>query len=96
MGRSTALGKIDDLASSIASFSETYARFTQVVKALSALRTSIGNNQYFIPHDGQRYHQGEAIATGFVASTVHEAASSPASPCSPRSPLSQPERLSYR
>src|SRR5882672_9097913 len=60
-------GKIDDLASSIEPFSETYARSTQLVKALSALRTDIGNNQYFIPNDGQRYHQGEAIATGFVA-----------------------------
>jgi hypothetical protein len=39
------------------------------------LRTYIGNNQYFIPHDGQRYHQGEAIATGFVESTVHEVVS---------------------
>ena len=68
-------GKIDDLASSIEPFSETYARCTQLVKALSALRTDIGNNQYFIPNDGQRYHQGEAIATGFVASTVHEVVS---------------------
>ena len=39
-----ALGKIDDLASSIALFQETYARFTQLVKALSALRTYVGNN----------------------------------------------------
>src|SRR2546422_3196056 len=32
------LGKIDDLASSITSFNETYARFNHLVKALSALR----------------------------------------------------------
>jgi hypothetical protein len=38
-----ALGKIDDLASSLALFKETYAKFTQVVKALSELRTYIGN-----------------------------------------------------
>jgi hypothetical protein len=37
-----ALGKIDDLASSIEPFSETYARFTQLVKALAALRTYMG------------------------------------------------------
>ena len=36
-----ALGKIDDLESAIAPFSETYARFPKLVKALSALRTYI-------------------------------------------------------
>ena len=35
-----ALGKIDDLESSIAPFNETYARFNHVVKALSALRSN--------------------------------------------------------
>jgi hypothetical protein len=67
-----ALGKIDDLASSMALFQETYARFTQLVKALSALRPYVGNNRHLIPNYGQRYHQGEAIATGFVESTVNE------------------------
>jgi hypothetical protein len=28
-----------------------------------------------IPNDGQRYHHGEAIATGFVASTVNQVVS---------------------
>src|SRR5215217_2258002 len=64
-----ALSKIDDLASAIAPFNETYARFTPLVKALSALRTYIVNNRHLIPNYGQRYHQGEAIATGFVEST---------------------------
>jgi hypothetical protein len=67
-----ALSKIDDLASSITPFNETYARCHHLAKALSALRTSIVNNRHLRPHDGQRYHHGEAIATGFVASTVHE------------------------
>jgi len=35
------LGKIDDLESAIEPFSETYARFPQLVKALSELRTYI-------------------------------------------------------
>src|SRR5499433_2317928 len=70
-----ALGKIDNLASTIAPFNETYARFTQLVKALSALRTYIGNNRHLIPHYGRRYHDGEAIATGFVESTVNEVVS---------------------
>src|SRR5215813_8826364 len=58
-----ALGKIDDLASAIALFNGTYARFNALVKALATLRTSIGNNRHVIPNDGQRYHQGEALAT---------------------------------
>src|SRR5215470_5543872 len=70
-----ALGKIDDLASSIGLFQETYARFTQLIKALSELRTYIGNNRDLIPNYGQRYHQGEAIATGFVESTVNQVVS---------------------
>src|SRR5215510_12305318 len=67
-----ALGKVDDLASAIAPFSETYARFTYLVKALSPLRTYIGNNRHLIPNYGQRYRNGEAIATGFVESTVNQ------------------------
>jgi hypothetical protein len=35
----------------------------------------IVNNQHLIPHDGQRYHHGEAIATGFVESTVNQVVS---------------------
>lgn len=49
-----ALGKLADLASASAPFNETYARCTQLGKALSAWRTSIGNNRPVIPDDGQR------------------------------------------
>ena len=70
-----ALGKIDDLVSAIAPFNGTYARFNPLVKALSTLRTYIGNNRHLIPNYGQRYHDGEAIATGFVESTVNEVVS---------------------
>jgi hypothetical protein len=70
-----ALGKIDDLASSIAPFNEMSARFNSLVKALAALRTYIVNNRHLIPDDGQRYRHGEAIATGFVESTVNEVVS---------------------
>ena len=52
--------------------SETYARFPQWVKALSPLRTYSVNNRHVIPNDGERYRKGQAIATGFVESTVHE------------------------
>ena len=56
-------------------FNGTYARFNSLVKALSTLHTYIGNNQHLIPNYGQRYRDGEAIATGFVESTVNEVVS---------------------
>jgi hypothetical protein len=70
-----ALGKIDDLESSIKPFSDTYARFLQLVKVLSALRTYIVNNRHLIPNYGERYRHGKPIATGFVESTVNEVVS---------------------
>jgi len=70
-----ALGKIDDLETSIEPFNETYARFPRLVKALSELRTYIVNNRHVIPNYGERYHNGQAIATGFVESTVNEVVS---------------------
>ncbi len=70
-----ALGKIDDLETSMEPFRETYTRFPQLVKALSQLRTYIVNNRLLIPNYGERYRKGEAIATGFVESTVNEVVS---------------------
>ena len=70
-----ARGKIDDLETSIAPFSETYARFPRLVKALSKLRSYIVNNRHLIPNYGERYRNGEPIATGFVESTVNEVVS---------------------
>jgi hypothetical protein len=70
-----ALGRIDALASAIEPFNETYARFTHLGKALLELRTSMVNNRHLIPHYGQRYRNGEAIATGFVESTVNQVVS---------------------
>jgi hypothetical protein len=69
------LGKIDDLESSIGSFREMYARYAGLVKALSELRTYIVNNRPLIPNYGERYRNGEPIATGFVESTVNEVVS---------------------
>jgi hypothetical protein len=70
-----ALGKIDDLKTSSEPFAETYARFPRWIKALSELCTYIVNNRHVIPNYGERYHNGEAIATGFVESTVNEVVS---------------------
>ncbi len=70
-----ALGKIDELERSIAPFGATYGRYAGLVKALSALRTYVVNNQHLIPNYGERYRNGEPIATGFVESTVNEVVS---------------------
>ena len=70
-----ALGTIDDLEISIEPFHETYARFPRLAKALSELRMYIVNNRHLIPNYGERYHNGETIATGFVESTVNEVVS---------------------
>lgn len=70
-----ALGKIDDLVSSIEPFAKTYTRFPRLVKALAELHTYIVNNRHLIPNYGERYDNGEAIATGFVESTVNEVVS---------------------
>jgi hypothetical protein len=70
-----ALGKIDALKTSIAPFEETYARFPRLIKALAELHTYIVHNRHVIPNYGERYHHGEAIATGFVESTVNEVVS---------------------
>jgi hypothetical protein len=70
-----ALGKIDDLESAIEPFRETYTRYAGLVKALSELRTYVVNNRHLIPNYGERYRNGEPIATGFVESTVNEVVS---------------------
>ena len=70
-----ALGKIDDLKTSIAPFAATYVRFPRLIQALAELRTYIMNNRHVIPNYGERYHHGEAIATGFVESTLNEVVS---------------------
>src|SRR5499426_1993205 len=70
-----ALDKIDDLESAIESFEGTYARYAGLVKALSELGTYLVNNRHVIPNYGERYRNGEPIATGFVESTVNEVVS---------------------
>jgi hypothetical protein len=67
--------KIDDLESLIYNFEETYPKFKSLRKAAEALRTYITNNRHLIPNYGERYRHGEAIATGFVESTVNQVVS---------------------
>ena len=70
-----ALDKIDDLETSTRPFRETYARYAGLVQALSELHTCVKNNRDLIPNYGERYRNGEPIATGFVKSTVNEVVS---------------------
>jgi hypothetical protein len=70
-----ALYKIDDIESLIYNFEDTYPKFKQLLKAVEEFRTYIGNNRHLIPNYGERYRNGEAIATGFVESTVNQVVS---------------------
>ena len=67
-----ALYKIEDLESLIYNFEETYPKFKQLRKAVAEFHTYIVNNRHLIPNYGERYRNGEAIATGFVESTVNQ------------------------
>ena len=67
--------KIGDLESVIYNFEETYPKFKQLLKAVEEFRTYIVNNRHLIPNYGERYRNGEAIATGFVESTVNQVVS---------------------
>ena len=70
-----ALYKIDDIASLIYNFEETYSKFKPLRKAVDEFRTYIRNNRHLIPNYGERYRNGEAIATGFVESIVNQVVS---------------------
>jgi virulence-associated protein VapD len=70
-----ALGKIDNIEAWIYNFEETYPKFKPLAKAVEEFRTYIVKNGHFIPNYGERWRYGEAIATGFVESTVNQVAS---------------------
>jgi hypothetical protein len=59
----------------IYNFEETYPKFKSLLKAVEEFRTYIVNNSHLIPNYDERYHNGEAIATGFVESTVNQVVS---------------------
>jgi hypothetical protein len=70
-----ALYKIEDIEALIDNVEVTYPKFTQLRKAVEEFRTYIENNAHLIPNYGERYRNGEAIATGFVESTVNQVVS---------------------
>jgi hypothetical protein len=67
--------KVDDIESLLYNFEETYPKFKPLLKAVEEFRTYIVNNAHLIPNYGERYRHGEAIATGFVESTVNQVVS---------------------
>jgi hypothetical protein len=67
--------KIDDIEALIDNFEEVYPQFKPLAKAAEEFRIYITNNGHLIPHYGERYRYGEAIATGFVESTVNQVVS---------------------
>jgi hypothetical protein len=64
--------KIEDIESLIYNLEETYLKFKPLLKAVEEFRTYIMNNAHLIPNYGERYQNGEAIATGFVESPVNQ------------------------
>ena len=53
----------------------TLPKFKPLRKAVEEFRTYIVNNRHLMPNYGERYRHGEAMATGFVESTVHHVVS---------------------
>jgi hypothetical protein len=52
-----------------------FSRAPKLLKHLREFDTYIRNNQDYIPNYGERYRNGERIATGFVESTVNQVVS---------------------
>jgi len=67
--------KVDDIESLLYNFKETYPKFKPLLKAVEEFRTYIVNTAHLIPNYSERYRHGEAIATGFVESTVNQVVS---------------------
>jgi FtsZ-binding cell division protein ZapB len=66
-----ALEKIEFLQMDIEDLDETEAR-SKLLKALYEFEHYMDANKSFIPNYGDRYRNGERIATGFVESTVNQ------------------------
>ena len=64
------LHKIEDIDALIDNFEDTYSKFKQLAKAVTEFHMYIELNGRFIPNYDECWLYGEAIATGFVESTV--------------------------
>jgi hypothetical protein len=66
---------IDNLELLLDNEDELTAKRRSVLKALGDFRVYITTNAQLIPNYGERWRYGEAIATGFVESTVNQVVS---------------------
>ncbi len=66
-----ALQEVESLTLSLDT-DETSPEQNRLLKKAEEFETYITNNQQFIPNYGERYRNGERIATGFVESTVNQ------------------------
>ena len=70
-----ALQEIEGVQWDLEDCEETVPASTKLAKSVREFRGYIEANQHFIPNYGERYRYGEAIATGFVGSTVNQVVS---------------------
>jgi len=66
-----ALQEIESVQWDLEEYEDELPASTKLAKAVREFRGYIEANQQFIPNYGERYRYGEAIATGFVESTVN-------------------------
>jgi hypothetical protein len=72
-----ALNELQDLEMNLegASFEIKNETARKMLKGIEELHTYVQRNQKFIPNYGERYRQGERIASGFVESAVNQVVS---------------------
>jgi hypothetical protein len=70
-----ALQEIEGVQWELEDCEEAVPASTKLAKSVREFRGYIEANQHFIPNYGERYRYGEAIATGFVESTVNQVVS---------------------
>ena len=58
-----------------ASYSSKNENIRKLLKGVEELHTYVGRNQNFLPNYGERYRNGERIASGFVESAVNQVVS---------------------
>ena len=58
-----------------ASYSSKNENIRKLLKGVEELHTYVGRNQHFLPNYGERYRNGERIASGFVESAVNQVVS---------------------
>jgi hypothetical protein len=70
-----ALQEVQGLQWDLEGYAEELPASTKLAKSVRDFYGYIKTNQEFIPNYGERYRYGEAIATGFVESTVNQVVS---------------------